>query len=348
MKKLRILAVMARYDYGKPELGDSFEYNTFFSYFIKQGYSVEFVDSQQNSKKFILALQSKLQKKSFDVVFAVPLSSEFSNTILNTINSYKKSAQFVAWMCDDKWRWESFGKHLAPHFDFVITTDPDAVQKYHSNGYQNVILSQWGFDETSFKKMTLKKDIDVLFIGGISPWREYVIEFLKQEGINVHVVGKGWRAGRITLAEMVKLYNRAKIVLNLSNSTQSHLPFLLRVKPFKDMGSVKASIANSFPGLVEYLISQKRKEDIKARFFEVIGTGSFLLSYSVDHLDAYLKDGYDYISYSSLNSLKEKIQYYLTHAQERERIARQGYQTAQKKHRYSHRFSEVFKNLGVK
>ena len=34
--------------------------------------------------------------------------------------------------------------------------------------------------------------------------------------------------------------------------------------------------------------SNKRKEDIKARFFEVCGTGAFLLSYNVKYLSNYL------------------------------------------------------------
>lgn len=62
------------------------------------------------------------------------------------------------------------------------------------------------------------------------------------------------------------------------------------------------------------------------RVFEALGSGSFMLSDKGVYPE-FLKDGKDFVSYENTNDLLDKIEYYLENENEREEIARHGYET---------------------
>jgi spore maturation protein CgeB len=351
MKKLKILANIARYDYGLKDRGSSFEYNTFFKYFESQGYQVDLFDYPKWEKKggkdlVHRELFKMLKQKKYDLIFTVPLTDQFH---LKTLEGLKKSNSGIvsmSWMCDDKWRWEKFGSKYGPYFDYTITTDPGAVEKYKSIGFENVILSQWAADTSKYKKLSFKKKYDVSFIGGNSGWRTYVIDRLENAGLKVSCFGWGWPNGKVSEKEMIEIYNQSKIVLNLSNSTRFDIGYLLQFQ-LPQKGSLKEMIASTFPGLTEFVLSSKRQEDIKARFFETLSTRAFLLSYPVENLDMYLEPGKHLVTYDSVSELIKKISYYLHHKEERALIANTGYEVVQKFHTYKNRFDEIFKEVGL-
>lgn len=350
MKKLRILANIPRFDYGNPALGNSFEYDTFFKFFEDQGHVVDLYDYTsrylfEGQKRMAAELIARTRTNKYDLIFTVPFTNQFSSVELRLLTLKYSRAISVAWMCDDKWRWESYSKYLAHDFDYVVTTDPDSIAKYLSINYNRAILSQWAHNPTIYRKYQTRKKYDVSFVGGISPWRAYVIDQLKKQSINVHCFGSGWENGRVTLDDTVEIYNQSKIVLNLSNSTQLNLPFLFTFHQPHKFSTPKETLYVMAPGLVEYLISKKRVEDIKARFFEVTGAGAFLLSYSVKYLDRYLTPGKEFVQYESLKTLVPLIRYYLKHDAEREKIALAGYHRTHSFHTYGQRFEAIFRQI---
>ena len=50
--------------------------------------------------------------------------------------------------------------------------------------------------------------------------------------------------------------------------------------------------------------------------------------------------------YRSTDDLIEKIRYYLAHPEERERIARAGYERTMREHTAEKRFGAIFKDMG--
>jgi len=352
-RTLRILMNISQYDYGRRELGYSFEYDTFYNYFEKKDYQVVLFDYlicfNKGGKELVdKKLRQILKQQHFDLIFTFPMADHFLISTLEVIKKQHTGAISLAWMADDKWRWENYSQFFAPHFDFVVTTDPGAIAKYQSINYQHALLSQWAHDPSIFRKFKkIDQHFDVVFIGGSSAWRQYIIKRLQQKGINVHCYGTGWPNGRLSVKEIVQKYNQACIVLNLSNSAQAYLPFLFWTQSPKWCGSIKASITHSLPGLVEFITTPKRREDIKARFFEVTGCGAFLLSYPVEHLDSYLRANKDLVTYTSLNDLVKKINYFLCHEDDREKIAKCGYQATLSNHTYDQRFKQIFTEIGL-
>jgi glycosyltransferase involved in cell wall biosynthesis len=89
-------------------------------------------------------------------------------------------------------------------------------------------------------------------------------------------------------------------------------------------------------------------EDINMRLFEVLGTGSFLLTNWIPTLPELFKDGVHLVTYKSLDEMVERTRYYLKHEKIRMKIASQGYKEAIAKHTYTNRLQSILEVLGFK
>ena len=84
------------------------------------------------------------------------------------------------------------------------------------------------------------------------------------------------------------------------------------------------------------------KSGIPLRAFDILGSGGFLLSnFQADFLDEFIP-GEDFVYYESEEDLLSKIDYYLTHEDERIAIAKNGHDKVAKKHTFRHRVREMF------
>lgn len=80
---------------------------------------------------------------------------------------------------------------------------------------------------------------------------------------------------------------------------------------------------------------------IPLRAFDIMGCGGFLLSnFQSDFLDFFEPDE-DFGYYESYEDLMEKVRYYVTHDDARERIARNGYEKVKAEHTYIHRIQTI-------
>ena len=83
------------------------------------------------------------------------------------------------------------------------------------------------------------------------------------------------------------------------------------------------------------------KDDINMRTFETLSTGSFLLTNWIPTLGDLFEDGKHLVTYKTLDEMVEKTKYYLEHDDEREKIAKAGYEEFIAKHTYKHRVEQV-------
>lgn len=84
------------------------------------------------------------------------------------------------------------------------------------------------------------------------------------------------------------------------------------------------------------------KSGIPLRAFEIMGSGGFLLSnYQADFLENFTP-GVDFEYYESKKDLLQKIDYYLTHEDERIAIAKNGHDKVAEAHTYLDRVREMF------
>ena len=76
------------------------------------------------------------------------------------------------------------------------------------------------------------------------------------------------------------------------------------------------------------------------RTFEVPGCGGFLLTQCSEEQCEFFEEGKEIACFSSAEELREKIEYYLSHEEERKKMAKAAYGKV-KNHTYLHRAKRI-------
>jgi spore maturation protein CgeB len=83
------------------------------------------------------------------------------------------------------------------------------------------------------------------------------------------------------------------------------------------------------------------------RDFEVPMSGGFYMVEYMEELADFYELGKEIVCYRSVEDLGDKIKYYLSHDDEREKIRRAGYERCRRDHTWHKRFAEAFKAIGL-
>jgi spore maturation protein CgeB len=119
---------------------------------------------------------------------------------------------------------------------------------------------------------------------------------------------------------MVHVFGSSRINLNLSNSSARRKGLRLR---------------------------RSRPSQVKGRNFEVPGSGGFLLTEGLPHLDEYFELGREVAVFDSPEDLVHQVGYWLEHPEERAAVAQAGYRRVLAEHTYDHRFARIFESMGL-
>jgi spore maturation protein CgeB len=93
--------------------------------------------------------------------------------------------------------------------------------------------------------------------------------------------------------------------------------------------------------------SRKRRGQIKGRTFEVTGSGGFLLTEDVPHLEEYFEIPREIATFDTVGDLVQQIRHWLDHPDERAAVADAGYRRVRAEHTYDHRFDAIFRTMGL-
>ncbi len=356
---MQVLFAGLQYDYGKPENGLSVEYTNFFDAMRHMpGAKAEFFPIDVHTKNLGREeannlLLEKVKTEKPDVLFCYLLSEELKREVIAEITK-KTTTKTFNWFADDHWRIPVFSKYWAPLFTLVSTTDSKAIELYKKYGITNVIKSQWGANHYLYKPvLDLKVDrlegSSITFVGKKFGNRSMYIEALKNTGLPVMAFGGGWQGGRLSQEEMLAVFSQSKINLNFSEThiigAKATLKSIIKLFVVKELKKYKFVGNNFFDNLTS--IKGMYKKCIKGRVFEVPATGGFLMTgKSDDDISQYYEPDKEIVVFENQNEMVEKCQYYLSHPQERDKIAIAGYQRTLKDHTYEQRFQEIFKALG--
>jgi spore maturation protein CgeB len=336
---MRILYVAMAHEYGRRELGPSFEEMNFRSAFEGMGHELHAFDFRARieavgGERMIAELVDLAAEVRPDLAFFFLFEDEIPPATIRAVGE-AGNCPTMNWFADDHWRFDAFTKRYAPAFDWSITTDRDALPKYAAMGVEGVLLSQWGVNRYAYSKAPTGLAHEVTFVGLPHGNRREVIARLRQEGRDVECWGEGWPNGRIAHDEMVRLFGASAINLNLSNS--SALPRTLR---FRLGALARGRFADARQ-------ARPRPSQIKGRTFEVPGSGGFLLTESVPHLEEYFAPGREVGVFTSVDDLVEQIGYWLDHPGQRAEVADAGHRRALAEHTYDHRFAAIFAAAGL-
>ena len=135
---MRILYVAMAHEYGRPELGPSFEEMNFRSALEGMGHEVHAFDfrarydavGQEQMDRELVALAAEIEP---DLAFFFLFEEEIAPATISAVGR-AGGCPTMNWFADDHWRFEGFTRHYAPAFDWSITTDRDALPKYRAIG----------------------------------------------------------------------------------------------------------------------------------------------------------------------------------------------------------------------
>ncbi len=322
---MKIVVAIMKYDYGYEERGFSYEYyNVYLPLCDVYGKDnvllYDYYSEYKQAGKEIMNKKLKeviLRDKPDVAIFCLLWEGQFDKEIISSLRKYTKT---IIYFFDDPWR-QKFVRHWIKYFDYFSTPDYYMFQQYKLEGIKNVIYSPFGFNSSIYKKMDVEKKYDVSFIGGYSPFRNWVKHLLKKEGIRLNIFGRGWgKSGRwISQDEMIKVFNQSKINLNLSNSSSYDISFLIWSLP-------------SFKNIKQLLLLKKNKEQVKGRHFEINACSGFQLSYFIPGLNQTYEIDKEIAVYEDVRQLSGEIKFFLNNDELRNSIAHRGYEHSQREH----------------
>jgi len=304
---MRVLCVFGEYQYGNLERELGTEYGAFIPALKNLGHEVYHFESwgcRQDLKKLNLALVDTVKRIRPDVVLLVPMEYEIWIETLQHLATVTDTA-LVCWGTDDSWKYREVSRFLGHCFHGMITTYPHVVEKYHADGFNDVLVSQWAASVLSPPLPAADCQYQVTFVGAAHGNRYKLVEELRARGIDVQCFGYGWEAGPVGGSRVTEIMRRSVISLNFSNS--------------------------------------KGESQIKARIFEITGAGGFLLTDYVPGIEHFFEIGREIETFSSTDELADKVRFFLENPKQRDLIASAGFLRTSREHTYTERMRSVLR-----
>jgi spore maturation protein CgeB len=199
-------------------------------------------------------------------------------------------------------------RKTASMYDVFFTTNLDDQTRLAQTSGSTALLTNLGYDHRRFhptplsEELAAKWDNPLVFIGHYEPETEAGILALVDAGLPVTV------------------YSRSPLWFNSKHRTRLGE----RLHPGLGNEDYARALKGAKIGLC--FVSVINYNQTASRSFEIPGSGTFLLSVRTpQHLECY-EEGREAEFFSDHEELVRKASYYLEHADEREAIARQGYE----------------------
>lgn len=209
------------------------------------------------------------------------------------------------------------------NYNFIFSISRYSVNELRKQNLENTFFLPHGVDSNLYRKLNLSPkearpyQCDIGFIGSWYEIRQIILENLvdfdlgiwgprwkykKRENKSLYpfVKGKGLFKG-----EVVKLYNTAKINLNI----------------------------NAWYGVMQ--------SGMNMRVFEVPACNGFLMTDYDEELSDFFQVGEDVETFRDIEELRDKIKFYLREENIREKVALRGYEKVTSHHTFIHRMQDM-------
>lgn len=242
-----------------------------------------------------------------------------------TIQTIRQVTKVVAWYVDSPLWFNSSSHYIAyslQHYDIAFVFDGYYIPEMQRWGCRRAEVLSFGCEPTIHRTIHLTAEekaqysCDLCFVGnfhGVGSTRESILSRLADYDIKIW--GDGWQHSSDKLLrprwmgrslgskEIAKAYSGAKLTLNVT-----------------------------YP----HSITQPNM-----RTFEAPACGALLLNDSLPGIGGFFDVGKEIETYSSVEELIEKIDYYLAHPQEAAQIAKAGQRRAHSEHTYEKRMCKM-------
>ncbi len=307
---MKVLCVFGKYQYGDPTRGIGTEYAAFVPALERLGHKVIHFDSWEKTKfanyaELNQSLLQMVEQERPDVMLTIQRDYEIWLETLQIIQS-RGDVATISWTTDDSWKYREVSRFIGTKYHSMTTTYAESVSKYHQDGIQNVLLTQWAANSQMLQEPIPASQCryQVSFVGAAHGDRKQRISELKSLGIEVTCFGHGWDNGSVAAEEIPRIMRESVISLNFANA-------------------------------------YKGPNQVKARTFEVPGAGGFLITEYASELERSYVLNEEIVAFHSTEDLADKIKYFLAHPQERDSIAQAGFIRTTSEHTYDIRMKEL-------
>ncbi len=319
-------------------------------------------EKQQQAKieygrRLVKDVKESLANKHIDFILTYYDSFQISPEAIDELR--QTGSLVVNYSCNNIHQFDEV-REVAPHFDFCIVPEKEAIEKYLAVGAKPLHI-QMAANPQFYKPYAVKEKYNATFVGQKYLNRPEYIHYLRKKGIDAKVWGPGWRP-------LTPLWNRGNFMKSLR-----HLPGriwlrfnqiiewrnLLRTDPYalppnacggtlSDIDMVKmyswSKISLNFSEVKDQ-ITGEIKRHIRLRDFEAPMSGAFYMTAYQEELTEYYDIDKEIVCYDTKEELLDKVKYYLAHPNKRIRIREAGFQRARRDHTWEKRFEQLFSML---
>lgn len=269
--------------------------------------------TRKTPTKVSLEELKELVKQEWDFIL---MSKGWFNFSIDLVNNtlYSSLAKRVGWFWDLGWETPREAMIYSHHLfkaNLVLTSDGGHDEKWKEHMINHKVLRQGIFEPEAVKgNYRQEYAYDVVFVGtnvhkDAFGWshRGRLIDFLKKN-YGTRFKWLGGKGQEIRNAELNDLYASAKVVVGDSVNSRNYW---------------------------------------SNRIYETLGRGGFLIFPEVEGIETEFTPYEHFVpyTYSDFDGLKEKIDYYINHDEERNKIRDAGFEFCKKHHTYTHRCKEL-------
>jgi len=234
-----------------------------------------------------------VRKHSVDLVIVPNIYYEVGISFFPTLRA--AGARSLVVFFDDSGRFEDTNRYYLGHCDYIVTHESiTALERYQPYGvsvdFFPCFPSVAFYDRLLAECATKIPDLgDVTFVGAKIADRATFLGALTSAGFPVSVYGSGWPNGRVSQSAMLQIFRESKISLNFTKS-----------------------------------LAPDGGKQLKARAFEIVLAGGFLLTEYDAELVSYFEVGTEIDTFSNLDECVQKTRYYLENPLIREAMRQRG------------------------
>ncbi len=297
----------------------------------QMGHDVDTFDHWEHASRLgnaaTSALINKIEGGEFDVILYQTAGREPVDT--SGLRHLSRRFCIAAWNSDDDWQWESSTSKIAENFTFMVTTYPRIYEANHAK-FPNLLLSQWGC-YPALSDFSRPKDIGFSFAGSIYDARNSACRYLSTKS-GLRCFGRGSRLVNLGLPYFAG-------ALRLTALCGPPLDFG-KVHEIWNRSRISYTPMGSGP--------DGKALQVKGRAFEMGLSGTLMLCELSPDLDRYYDPGKEFVTFDGLEDCAAKAMFYLRNEAERFRIAANYRDRTIGEHLWSHRFSKLFTEMGLR
>jgi uncharacterized protein YfkK (UPF0435 family) len=239
-----------------------------------------------------------IKKENPDYILFCITYDEFDLDFFDKIREISPKTKLINLFSDDEWNFDNYSRYYALFFDYLFDIKKD-LSEYHADGIRNIYYL-YGVSEKAYTPQNLEKRYDVSFIGSPIRDRAEFISFLIRNKINAFIAGPGWEKYPEFKERYLGILNQEDFLRTIN---QSKINLIFSKTALEGKG--------------------KKDSHLKLRAFEFAACRSFGLVESTHGSFGPFKN--KKINFKTKEELLEKINYYLAHDKEREKLANISY-----------------------